>query len=519
MKMIGSSPARPEYTRSQQTADVTPSDKVLGTKKHSVVPMFAAVIVSLGLSQLWIAQAWADKPTHYWNFPEAPESTGITKSKLKYIEIEDAIAIRNTEYRIRVPENWNGTLISDLDYHRAAESPKHLYLLEHGYALSGTLRRPDRLKNYDPAHEIHDLVSVLDVFEAKFGKPKRTIQFGCSGGGNVAIGMAEIHPDRIDGAISAGAPTSPWFTNTSLDGFVVLRALIAPELPIVNLPLQGDEIKAIGAAWREALENAQKTPEGRARIALAVTIGQWPGWGGTFGKNASSSVPEPEPSDADALQTSMYQTVSLVLPSERTFGHTMLELAAPGQLRWNTGIDYREFFENGNPLYQKAVRDLYKKAGLSLENDLKQVNSSPRVKADPEAIRWWSAPGRTHVGKPKVPLLRLHNNGDLLVYPSMVRGYESLVAENGYSDLFRSAYVNRAGHCTYSVAEFAATIETLEGRIETGEWPSTDPKTLNALGKSLDSSSATQFYEFTGVKKYNRVWLPDANDFIGKPHQ
>lgn len=503
----------------KKTSSAVNLDRVNKTQKRSVAHIVAA-ITAIGINPIWSAHAWSEKeaiPAPYWNFPDIPEATQTTKSNLKYIEIKDAIDIRDTEYRIRVPENWNGTLISDLDYYHGAESPKYLYLLAQGYAFSGTLRRPNRLTHYDPAAEIHDLVSVLDIFEEKFGKPKRTIQYGCSGGGNVSTGMAEIHPDRIDGAISAGSPTSPWFTNSSLDGFFVLKALIAPDLPIVNLPLHGDKIKAIGADWRKALESAQKTPEGRARIALAVTIGQWPGWGGTFGANAKSSMPEPEPTDINALQNSMYHTVSLVLPSERTFGHTMLELAAPGQLRWNTGVDYREFFENGNPHYQTAVRELYKKAGLSLDNDLKQVNSSPRIEADPKAIRWWSAPGRTHVGKPKVPLLRLHDNGDLLVYPSMVTGYESLVEKNGYSDLFRSVYVNRAGHCTYSVAEINASLKTLEKRIETGEWPSTDPKVLNELGKSLKSSGTSKFYEFKGVKKYNRVWVPDAQDFIGKP--
>ena len=499
--------------------DQFPLNKALTGKKRPMLNMLTSVIVSLGLSQTFVTQALAEQKNElkpYWNFPQDTDATKKTESQLKFIEIKDTIDIRNTEYRIRVPENWNGTLISDLDYYHAAESPKYLYLLERGYAFSGTLRRPERLNNYDPAHEIHDLVSVLDIFEEKFGKPKRTIQYGCSGGGNVATGMAEIHPDRIDGAISAGAPTSPWFTNSSLDGFFVLQALIAPELPIVNLPLHGEAIKTIGNKWRAALENAQKTPEGRARIALAVTIGQWPGWGGTFGENAKASVVEPDAHDEDALQESMYKTVSLVLPSERTFGHTMLELAAPGQLRWNTGIDYRDFFKNGNPLYQDAVLALYKKAGLSLSDELKQVNTSPRVKADPNAIRWWSAPGRTHLGKPKVPLIRLHDNGDLLVYPSMVRGYETLVANNGYSELFRSAYVNRAGHCTYSVAEIAATIDTLERRIETGVWPSTSPDVLNELGKSLKSSDTAKFYEFTSVKKYNRVWVPSAKDFIGE---
>lgn len=450
-----------------------------------------------------------------WHIPDMTGQASTPNSKIKYVEIEDSLPVRRTEYRIRVPENWNGTLISDLDYHRSADSPKYLYLLENGYALAGTLRRPDRLTNYDPAHEIHDIVSVLDLFETKFGDPARTIQYGCSGGGNVATGMAEIRPDRIDGAITAGSPTSPWFTNTHLDGFFVLKALIAPDLPIVNLPLEGPEIIEIGEAWQEALIQAQQTAEGRARIALAVTIGQWPSWGGSFGNNVQLPVPEPDPSDAQALQESMFHSVAAVLPSSATFGHSMLEKTA-GMLRWNTGVDYRAFYANGNPSHKAAVEKLYDHAKLSLESDLEQVNAFPRVKADPTAVKWWSAPGRTHVGEPKVPLLRIHTDGDLLVYASMVQGYEALANEKGYGALFRRAYVSRAGHCNFELGEVLASIETLMQRLDTGYWPSTEPKALNALAKSLHADTKPRFFNYRGVEKYNRIWLPSATEFIGE---
>ena len=428
-----------------------------------------------------------------------------------YTEVSDALAVRGTQYLIRVPDDWNGTLINDLDYRRAADSPLYLNLLQRGFALSGTLRRPDRLTAYDPAHEIHDLVAVLDVFESRFGKPARTLHYGCSGGGNVATGMAEIHPDRIDGAITADSPTSPWFTNSHLDGFFVLKALIAPDLPIVDLPLDGPEIVEIGTAWRDAIDSAQQTAEGRARIALAVTIGQWPAWGGI----GEAAVPEPDPNDATALQESMYHTVLAVLPSATTFGHSMLEHAAPGQLRWNTGIDYRSFYGNGDERYRNAVETLYQDANLELEADLATINASPRIAADPAAMQWWSAPGRTHVGEPKVPLLRIHNNGDILVYPSLVQGYEDLLGEKGYAELFRSIFVNRSGHCTFTPAEILVAIEIMMQRLDSGVWPGTDPQALNELAAALEPTTASRFYNYRGVSKYNRTWLPAAPDFLG----
>ncbi len=436
-----------------------------------------------------------------WNMPVLSGSPSAASSQERYTEVRESITIRGTQYLIRVPDNWNGTLISDLDYATSAESPKYVYLLEHGYALSGTARRPGRLTNYDPAHEIHDLVSVMDIFESRFGEPKYTIQHGCSGGGTVTLAMAEMHPDRIDGAIAACASTSPWMANTHLDGLFVLKALLAPDLPIVNLPIDDPEISEIGAAWQQAINKAQQTPEGRARLALAMTIGQWPAWGGP----GESPVPEPDPSDIQALQESMYRSLIVLLPSKTTFGTSMLEHSAPGQLRWNTGVDYEAFYENGDAYYKKAVESLYKESHLSLEDDLEKINAFPRIVADPSALKWWSSPGRTHVGEPKVPLLRVHTNGDGLVYPSMAQGYEELVNEKGFTQLFRSTYVNRWGHCTFSLAEWLAAIETMMRRLDTGDWPRTDPEALNALGASLDPTSAARFFDFRAVKKYNRT--------------
>ena len=50
---------------------------------------------------------------------------------------------------------------------------------------------------------------------------------------------------------------------------------------------------------------------------------------------------------------------------------------------------------------------LYQRAGLDLTEDLQQLDAAPRIAADPEAVEYWSAPGRTTKGVPKVPLGQL----------------------------------------------------------------------------------------------------------------
>lgn len=420
-----------------------------------------------------------------------------------------------TRYLIRVPSNWNGTLIRDLDYATGANGQRYLYLLEQGFAVSGTARHERRWAGfYDPAREIRHLDTVLDLFEARFRKPDRVIQYGCSGGGAVGLAVAEDFSDRVDGVIATGAHVQVWLMNTMLDGWFVLKTLIAPDLTIVDLPdepgLRPQHVP-IAFAWRQAIDDAQKTPGGRARIALAVAIGQWPDW-------TDPHIPNPDRNDVAALQQSMYLTLVHRYAAPGDIGgrsRYMFENPAglrSAQLSWNTDVDYGEFFENGNEAQKRAVRELYREAGLHLEADLEKLEKSPRISADTEALEYWSAPGRTVEGNPRVPLLRMHEIGDPVVAVSPVQGYDVLVLKNRKNELYRTAFVEAPTHCGFTIAETGAAIEVMMRRLDTGRWESTEPQDLNALAGSLDvEGTVSRFVPFEPYEneKYNRTWTPN----------
>jgi len=417
-----------------------------------------------------------------------------------------------TQYLMKVPANWNGTLIRDLDYASGATAPRWAALFEKGYALSGTGRHRLRLYQYDPVREIANLDLVLEMFDKRFGRPKRVLQYGCSGGGAIGLFVAEDFPNRIDGVIASAAHIPVWQMNTFLDGWFVLKALIAPDLQIVNLPIESSGGRDHGTegtlpeSWRRAIDAAQQTPEGRARIALAFAIGQWPVWAG------HRLTPQPRFDNVAELQHSMYHTIFLNAENPGGESRIRKEMAANGQqLSWNTGVDYREYFENGNESVKRAVRQLYQEAGLNLDGDLAKVNGFPRVAASPYALEWWNQPGRTAKGLPKIPLLRMHEVGDQQVPLSLVEGYRDLIQANGKGDLYRLVIVNSPAHCTYSAAESMAAVETMMKRLDTGRWESTDPDQMNARAKALHNSPA----RFTTIdayaqKKYNRTWAPAA---------
>lgn len=416
-----------------------------------------------------------------------------------------------TIYRMRVPANWNGTLLRDLDYAGRPDNPVNSHLLSQGYGMSGIQRHELRAFRYDPAREIANLDNVLDRFEQRWRTPDRVIQYGCSGGGHVTIAVAEDFSDRIDGAVALGAHTPVWLMNTFLDGWFAMKALIAPELPVVDLPFTASGGSAHGVegdipdAWRDAVDAAQETPEGRARMMLATTLGQWPVW-------STRMVPKPDLEDVAALQHSVFHNVrDRYSYNPGGEARIMFESAADGQqLSWNTDIDYRELFENGNESYKAAVRALYAEAGLDLDADLDRVNAMARVEASPYALDFWNTPGRNHRGQPTIPLLRLHEIGDFQVPMAIVAGYEDLIRENGAESLFRTAFVDAPTHCGFNPAEVGAAIETMMHRLDTGSWAETTPEAMNARGAAQNPRATPRFIDHHAYmpRFYNRTWRP-----------
>jgi dienelactone hydrolase len=435
-----------------------------------------------------------------------------------------------TSYIIRVPNNWNGVLIRDLDIASSLgiswtpESPTNPKdaILNRGYALAGTARHVMRMYQYDPRREISNLDLVLDKVDANFGKPKRVIQMGCSGGGHVTLAVSEDFSDRIDGSVALAAHTPVWLMNSFFDGWFALKALIGPgyvaaggnmeDLAITGMPNDGSSHASahglegdVPAAWRKAVRIAQESPQGRAQLVLAFTIGQWPAW-------MSDKVTRPDLNNPEELQKSIYYSADMITSSPGGEARVMFENAAYGQqLSWNDNVDYAKVFEMGNPHLKAAVRALYKKAGADLDADIAKVNGAPRIKASPYALDFWKQPGRTTDGNPKIPVLRLHMVDDYQIPPSLVEGYEAEVKRHGKEDLVRTAYVNSTGHCNFSTAEQLEAIDTMMKRLDTGKWPGTTPAELNKRAAALDTDTTARFMDYNPYRQgqYARIWAPN----------
>lgn len=432
-----------------------------------------------------------------------------------------------TESLIRVPAKWNGMVVRDLDFVTRSADPvngeAYSQILAHGFAIAGTARHRLRMYQYDPVREIANLDRVLDRFTGLFGDPARVIQYGCSGGGHVTLAVSEAFHERIDAAVALGAHTPVWLMNTFLDGWFALKYLVGPEyesqghgslddLQITGLPNDGTaHASAHGRtgrlpdAWRKAISIAQSTPLGRARIALAFTLGQWPAW-------VNNKVAYPDVEDPVALQLAMYHAAEQNAANPGGEARILFENAAQGQqLSWNTGIDYREYFESGNPHFKKAVIALYDEAKKDYLADIDRVNNAPRVEKSDYALEFWSKPGRTIIGKPRIPIVRLHMAGDYQIPHSLVQGYEDLTAANKASGLVQTLFLKATGHCNFNAAEGVGAIYLVLKKLESGMWPSVKPADVNAASAALCPASDPRFFDITPHRqgRYNRAWLPN----------
>lgn len=374
-------------------------------------------------------------------------------------------------YVLFEPESWNGTLLTWSPGYGggggvpgAGPSAEVMnWLIDRGYALAGAAA--------GSGWAVEELLAaqpqVVEAATAALGEPEHVIAWGASMGGQVSVALMEQDPEVFDaalplcGSIAGAIP----MLNGSLDGTYALKTLLAPADSRLELVDVTDE-RARQAAFREVLDTAQQTPEGRARIALAATLAQMPTW-------SQVGTDRPDERDAAAQQEQLYRIFMWGVVSPRQ----PLEQRAGGNFSWNTDVDYSAALRDSGEA--DLVRELYGEAGLSLEDDLAALDAGTRIAADADAVAYMQR-NATPVGDIAGPVLSLHESGDAAPVVQQAETYADRVRENGDAPLLRQAFVDRPGHCAYAPAEIAALVTALQERLDTGRWEDlAQPRSLN----------------------------------------
>ncbi|UJW35740.1 hypothetical protein L3Q67_19255 [Saccharothrix sp. AJ9571] len=409
--------------------------------------------------------------------------------------------INGTEFRVKVPARWNGTLVLFSHGYYLAEyppEPGHVmlathprteqWLLDHGYALAAS--NYQGLVGYAVEDALRDQMAVLDWFEVHIGRPRQTITSGMSMGALVSIGLAERHPERFAGVLATcGEYDGNGTWNSALDITFAIKELLAPGADIDLVEARDPE--ASRDRLREVIADAQKSEQGRARLALAGALANIPGW---------STTHQPAPTDlADRLSQQLAWVDTAYVYGIGPVGREDLERRAGGNPSWNVGIDYQRL------LAQSAQRDLavqaYRAApGANLDADLDRLAKAPRITPDPGALAYMYRHTVVRGSTPS-PVLTLHTIGDGGAVPDQVRWYAEQVRRHGDPDRLRSAYLSRGGHCSYSAAEEIVSLQALLARVNTGRWSGVDPAGLNAAVGTFAPDDHQVMDMFTGETK------------------
>ncbi|MGW4298065.1 alpha/beta hydrolase family protein, partial [Micromonospora chersina] len=347
-------------------------------------------------------------------------------------------------YVIETPARWNGDLVMWAHGYRgqgtvlSPEPPGYdlrQRLLAQGYAWASSSY--DR-NGYDIRSGVLGTRALADFFADTVKRPKRVYIAGVSMGGHIIGRSLEQYPGYYDGAL----PMCGVLGDHELFDFFLDYNLVAQALAgVPAYPTPDDYLTNAVPRIQVALGLAGLKPGGPdttndlGKQLRAITVER-------------SGGPRPGADAAFAVWKDFLFSITTTdggdSPAQR-----------PGQLATNLPTRYSP-------------------------NSPVNVNATVQRVA-PENLRQRLSPTLTEVprisGRPTVPVLSLHDLGDLFVPFSMEQAYARDAAWHGRSRLVVQRAVRAAQHCEFSAAEAGAAWDDLVSWVRTGKRPAGDAVT------------------------------------------
>ncbi len=368
---------------------------------------------------------------------------------------EDSIrmwgVLRGAGYRIEVPANWNGDLVMWAHGYRGAgtrlffnpeEVPFREYLLQNGYAWAASTYAKN---DYNVGQGVRDTHRLATFFQRRW-HPNRTYMTGASMGGHITAVSIEKYHSFYDGAMPVCGVVGDFeLFDFYLDFNVAAQQIglgtsqfpVDPAYPIVTAPQIKANLEAVPGGWPLVL-NADG--EGFKQLVELRSGGDRPNF------------------DEAWFFWNSFPEFGSGIPGNFLFDLGALDGTLPG----NPGVAV----DNTDVVYQTDLDP-----ALSAYEQALNANVV-RVHMDPAARRNDANPAVT--GNISVPVLTMHNLGDLFVPFHNEIAYADDVARRGNDDLLVQRAIRGVGHCDFTTLEYETAFADLVNWVENGIKPAGD---------------------------------------------
>ena len=361
-------------------------------------------------------------------------------------------------YRIEVPRHWNGDLVDYAHGYRGTGNVVHVdnpalraHYLARGFAWSASSYATN---GYDVGQGVRDAYAMIEVFRRATGHRARKVYLtGASMGGHVTAVAIERYPSAFVGAMPyCGVLGDTRLFDYFLDANVTAAALTGvpvgfPLEPPAGYPEQwrrqvGRMLPGLGVATGRP---PALTPAGRTWSAVVErrTGGDRPGFDSAFAY--WNAVPSLAPLNDLPFLFGLY----------------------PGLSGGTSNIADGNVTDNRLTFYRSTDRLLPTAAEWRINTQVLRVRRTDAPDAGLSGIPRVS-------GRPPVPVLSMHDLGDLFVPFSMEQVYAQRAAANGRSRLFVSRAVRGVGHCDFTPPELQKAFDDLVTWVRTGHRPPGD---------------------------------------------
>jgi pimeloyl-ACP methyl ester carboxylesterase len=357
-------------------------------------------------------------------------------------------------YRIEVPADWNGDLVMWAHGFRGTEleltvdnHPLRELLLANGYAWAASSYSKN---DYNVSVAVLDTRRLGRLFERTIGKPDLTYITGASMGGHVTAASIERYPRAYDGAMPiCGVLGDYKLFDYFLDFNVAAQQL---GLGTSSFPIT-DAAGYLGGSVPQIKANLEAAPGG------------WPVALNESGEQFKQLVELRSGGDRPNFDEAWY------------FWNTIPSFASgPGNFLFDVAIGDGGVAGGPAPAADNTETVYQFDLDPALSPEETAFNAEViRVEANPEARK---TRGRSVApvldGDITVPVLSLHNLGDLFVPFHNQIVYAEKVAEERRSHLLVQRAIRGVGHCDFTGVELATAFSELVAWVEFGIKPEGD---------------------------------------------